>query len=248
MKNLLLENGQLTIMMTNIIIIIFITYDNRTLVSTIPNLLLFYSMIETNIKINDDYMLLIDSSTNIPLMEMNSNNFIALLLHQIELMHHELIKIKRCVHETSYVNAVEMCNNIPLNSNTLTFRQSDELSICISTDETIININTHLKFNKSMIHVLCTDIIFEENFVLQFDWNNLPEIVKNITINNNQMLKSFVDNMHNMSLIPETINIYNAHLDVTDLDIMMKYKPEIILHYNDNLIKYKRIEMNDEDS
>ena len=243
MKNITLDNGQLAIIQTNAIMIIFITNDKRTLMSTVTNLSLFHSMIEPNIKIRDDCMILIDSDTHIIMTEMCNNNFITLLLHQIEIMQQEIMNVKLCVHETAYVNAIEMCDNIPLNSRVLIFDTSNNTNVCVSDEETTININENLKFNKSMIHILCANIIFKEKFNLSFDWKNLPEKIKNVAVNNNYMLKSFVNNMHSMTVIPESIKIFNSQLDVIDLDIMMKYKPDIKIQHNNKLIKYKRIEM-----
>lgn len=247
MKNLILHNGHMAIVQTNVIMIIFTTDDKRTLTTTVTNLSLFQSMTDTNVKVCDDCIILIDSNTCIPLTEICDSNFIILLLYQIELMQREILHVKRCIHETSKVNAISICDNIPLNSFALFFHMSDVINVHVADNNVTININQDLKFNNEMTHVLCSNITFDKSFVLNFDWNNLPDTIENININNNFMLASYINNMCHMNIIPRSVKLYNVKLNVSDLDIMVKYKPKLDIYYNDKLIKYERVNIDQEE-
>lgn len=241
MKNIQLENGRLTLMHTDVIMAMYESNDKHTYMTIITDMMLYVHMTEDNLCIQNTNLKIINKHLLIPMMEISNSKITDLLMMQIESLRQELTLIKRCMHETVKVHAIKSCSNIPLNSYELQIQSSENNEIIVNNDVTNVFVNSKLRFNPPMTHVLCTNIIFDANCDVEFDWKYLPAKLVSITINNKQMLESFVSNIENMIKIPDEIHVNNYLLKTKDLDILVDTKPDIIMYNNDKLIKYEKI-------
>ena len=241
MKNLKLENGQISIIHTDVIMAIYTSNDNHTYMTIISDLMLYTYMTEDNLCIQDDKLKIINKHLLIPMVEVVSGNVTNILMSQLEHLRQELTLIKRCMHETVKVHAIKLCPSIPLNSYELNIRNSDNNDVIIENDITIVYINNKLRFNPSMVHVLSDSIVFHVNCNLDFDWKYLPSKLVSIIVNNEHMMRSYITNMNDMLFIPDEIHVNNYVLVIEDLDMLVEMKSNIVIYNNDKLIKYEKI-------
>lgn len=241
MKTYSILDGQITITKTDILMMMYTSKDNQIYMATCSNVKLYDCINVNNISIENDNIVLINEKINIPMFKTYDGDFIKTLLHQFEIMKNEIIYMKQCVNETVRVYAILSCDSIPMLNKQIKFINTNDNNVTTNNDMTIICINNFIKFNSSMIHVICNDIIFDKSINQDIYWNNLPQTVNSVQINNDKTFQSFLNNVKNMNVLFKNIHINDVKLTTQKLDILMQYNPNINIFHNDKLIKYMRV-------
>ena len=243
-----INNGYLSMIQTDTLIIIFTHVDGNIYTTTISNLQLSKSIVEGNIEFVDMNLKLIKENGLIPLIKVCSTDIINSLLKKTEILSIEFENFKNTMYDVVNINAIQHYESLELKSDILEFMPYETRTICTDGKIVFIGCSINVTFNKQMKNLICHTIKWQKGTEdVRFDWKNLPFTLKTIILNGDKLFDNFLEHIDNIEKFIPNIILYNVKLKSEQLDILMSKWPTVNLKNNDMMIRYKKLTFSDID-
>ena len=159
-------------------------------------------------------------------------------------MHNEIHELRNIIYDVIDVRCIR--DNIPISIDTeyINIYLSKNKKYDISGKSITISHDNDLYFTKNMKYVKCTGMsLYNDLDNISFHWDNLPNIINTIDINNILIAKTFFKNINKLGQKIKVIKFNNVNLSIEWLNILIDKWPSIEIYYNGNNIQYEKIEI-----